>query len=178
MKRILLILIVSLSCVGLKAQTKEETEKFIAKCANEAVGLKTYTADDKNRLEESLYKRNDFELTKIFTQTANKDYAKGTYTKVYTYTNLNWANVVSIELDTIPSLYYDDDVAIIRIGLSTKIQMIESCQSGTYNIGCENTYYWNGFTLIISRNRAVACKKAFAHLVKLCKEENKSPFDN
>jgi hypothetical protein len=179
MRRILLILIVNLASIGLNAQTKEETEKFIAKCMREAVGLKTYSVrTNYGRAVEKIYEQNEFELNKIFTKTAIVDYAKGSYKQQCTYTNVVWANVVSVVLDTIPSLFHEDDVATIRLDFSTKIKEIDFCEGGTYNVDCSNTDYWDFFTLIIPRNRAVACKKAFAHLVKLCKEENKSPFDN
>jgi hypothetical protein len=176
MKKLLTLCLLTVAISDASAQTKEETINFIAKYMREAEGLKTYSPDDTTRLSESLYRQNAFSADKIYMELEREDYEKGTYIQTREITNLTWENVENIVLDTIPSLFHEDDIATISLGFSTKIKETEFCQSGTYNISCDNSYYWNGFTIVIPRNRGSACKKALQHLVSLYKEENKDPF--
>lgn len=176
MKKLITICLIIVTTFTVNAQTKEETVSFIAKYMKEAEGLKTYEQVEEKRVEEDLYEQNVFSADKIFSETASENYEEGTYNQTISITNLAWQNVESIVLDTIPSLFHEDDVATVTLKFSTKAKEIAHCQSGTYNVSCDQTYYRNAFSVVVPSNQAVACKKAFWHLVKLYKEENKDPF--
>nr|WP_315153936.1 hypothetical protein [uncultured Flavobacterium sp.] len=161
-----------------KSPTKEETINFIAKCMKEAEGLKTYSILNDKRNTENLYIKSSFSADEVFYEKKVYEYSNGRYNETATYTNLAWQNVSSVELDNKPSIFHEDDVAIITLNFSTKIKWVQHCYNASYSMSCGNTYYWDSLTLYIPSNRGAACEKALKHLIKLYKEENKDPFQN
>ena len=176
MKKMLINCFFIMLCISVQAQTKEETEKFISKCMNEAIGLKAYgVLKDGKVIEERLYEENTFQAKSITTFLANKDYEEGTYKNRTYYTKLNWENVLSVEISQ-EYFHKNDEGVHLLVKFSTNIKFENSCVSGSQNRSCTQTFYGTSFWIFIPKNRAEACKKAFLHLVKIYKEENKDPF--
>ncbi len=172
--------------------SKEVTVQSINKYMNEAVGMKLYFCYLKdengavlkdengnelfNDVEYDLIESNRFTLEEI-----EKRYYRrrndGTSTDRNTYSNMNWDNIKNIDTTVIISNEKkNSELAIIRISFSSKIKWDHTCFSGSMNVSCDQTEYYDGFGIQIPKNRVGACYKALMHLKELCTVDD--PFED
>ncbi len=172
--------------------SKEVTVQSINKYMNEAVGMKLYFyyLKDENgavlKDENGNELFNDFEYSFIesvkFTleEIERKFYYSedlGTYNDRNTYSNMNWDNIKNIDTTVIISNEKkNSELAIISISFSSKIKWDHTCFSGSMNVSCDQTEYYDGFGIYIPKNRVGACYKALMHLKELCTVED--PFED
>ncbi len=172
--------------------SKEVTVQAINKYMNEAVGMKLYYyyLKDKNgdvlKDEDGKYLYNDVEYDIIesasFTlEEIEKRYycstKNGTYSDRNTYSNINWDNIKNIDTTVIiANEKKNSELAIIKVSFSSKIKWDHTCFSGSKNVSCDQTEYYDKLSLYIPKNRVAACYKALMHLKELCAVED--PFED
>jgi hypothetical protein len=172
--------------------SKEVTVQSINKYMNETVGMKWYLhyLKDENgavlKDENGNELFNDFEYSLIesvkFTleEIEEKFYYSedlGTYNDRNTYSNMNWDNIKNIDTTVIiANEKKNSELALIRISFSSKIKWDHTCFSGSMNVHCDQTEYYDNLTLCIPKNRVAACYKALMHLKELCAVED--PFED
>lgn len=172
--------------------SKEVTVQAINKYMNEAVGMKLYyyylkdengavLKDENgkelfNDVEFQILESNSFTL-ELIERRYNFSEKNGTYSDRNTYTNMNWGNIKNIDTTVIISNEKkNSELAIIRVSFSSKIKWNHTCFSGSKNVSCDQTEYYDNLSLFIPKNRVAACYKALNRLKELSKVDD--PFED
>ncbi len=178
MKKILLILSLSMISLTTFGQTKEETITYLDKVLKMSIGYKIIS----DTIQECTITSALFRYDKIEIVRKNNDLKPVfKFRSYYTdcYTSINWESLSKIE--TMGEERMDSLLVYFFVKLDNKVRYDAFAQfeTNTSETGMDDDmHYPNYITLFVLKAKAESFKKAIERLVVIAKEENKNPFED
>jgi hypothetical protein len=159
MKKLLTICLIMAAVFTVNAQngkpTKEQTIAFIQRQFESLIGTKNFS---------NVITKYEFEPTKIYFE----DRSNLKYNSSYTYTQINWGNLVEIKR-------YEND---IQLFFKSSINRDYKAVMDNGRIVNSEKKIENYIQIPVPDEKFESMKKAFLRLSEIAKEENKDPFQD